>query len=140
MSNSKGFVVQGWLATCSWKEQTTVLCGLRGPDAAPSPYIKAWVRWLRWAVVQNADNSDRFMQVEPRYSFLEIEKKWPDALNALPVHYLAHLMHALEIIGYRHDRVEPGIIAKEAYLELCRYLHVRPENGPEMEERLRDNV
>lgn len=139
-SPSPGFVLLPWLARCSWKEQTCVLCALRGPDAGASAKVKSWTRFLRAAACRNADPSDRFMRPEERQTFVEIESTSQDLLNMLPVHYLAHLMHALQIIGLRHDDAQTSRVARCAYLDLCGYLHLKPEPDGEMEIRLSDRV
>jgi hypothetical protein len=137
---SPGFVLLPWLARCSWKEQTCVLCALRGPDAGASQKVKAWTRFLRAAACRNADPSDRFMRKEERQAFVEIEATSQDLLNMLPVHYLAHLMHALQIVGLRHDDHGTARTARCAYLDLCGYLHLKPEPDGEMEIRLADRT
>jgi len=132
----KGSVLQDWVQKLSWKEQTVLLCALRGPDHAGSPEIKGWVRWIRRRVLNNAAPNKTFMQVDRFKTIREIADLNPLALDMLPVHYVGHFAHALQIIGYR----TADAVASEAYLSLCDYLHLKPESIEDMTRRLADEV
>jgi hypothetical protein len=134
----RGSVLQDWLADrCSWKEQTVVLCALRGPDTGSAPELKAWTRWLRQVALRNADPAHPFMVT----SLPELPSAIrPVLIDMLSVHYLSHLMHALEVVAYRHPDPEIHHYAQKAYVALCAFLHVTPENYDEMRQRLRDKV
>lgn len=135
---NKGLVVQDWLARCSWKEQTVLLCGLRGPDAGANKTLKAWTRWLRSVVCKNADNSDRFMQPEPVKLFTTIDKEDANLLNNLPLHYVTHLLHAVEVVAYRHPDHMVSAQAITMYDDGCMFLHLSPEPKHAMTIRLAD--
>lgn len=144
----KGSVVQPWVNELSWKEQTVLFCALRGPDAGGTKILKGWTRFIRKTVLENAAPKKTFMQNDPIPDIYMIAMTEPLALDMLPVHYLGHLMHALQVIAYRHpasaDKSDPnrapGEIARDAYLQLCDYLHVQRETLADMTIRLADEV
>lgn len=134
-------VLQSWVTeNCSWKEQTVLLCALRGPDAGGTPKVKAWVRFIRATVLQNAAPHKTFMRKESITSIQEIADNEPLTFDMLPVHYLGHLMHALQVTGYRHPDKSVQATALYAYEEFCEYLHVNPESHEQMTLRLKDEV
>jgi|SRR6185295_865856 len=133
-------VLQNWLELCTWKEQTVLLCALRGTDAAGTPELKAWVRWLRSIILKNAAPNKTFMKPELLTHFEVIAAYTPLCLDMLPVHYLTHLMHALQVIANRHPLLDISKRAYRAYHDLVNYLHLKPESSEEMFIRLKDEI
>ena len=134
-------VVQEWVSShCTWKEQTVLFCALRGTDANGSHDLKSLTRWLRKTVLKNAAPDKTFMQETEPLDIDTIANKRPLGLDMLPVHFFGHLLHAFEVVGYRHPIEETRSYASSTYLKLCIYLHVEPENQSSMTERLRDEV
>ena len=73
------------------------------------------------------------------------DDRWKQAVDAffdhhdvLAKHYVAHLMHGAEILGYKHPdgRFRERWLA--FYLACVDMLHLRPESEVEMDERLGD--
>jgi len=56
--------------------------------------------------------------------------------DCLPHHYIMHLVHAAEVIGYNHPQDEIRGHFRSWYLLMCRKLHVNPETEAQMNERL----
>lgn len=135
-----GGVVQEWLENCSWKEQTVVLCALRGTDSGGSPVIKSMTRWIRRTSLNNAAPRKTFMRDEGFPGVKDMAEETPIAFDMLPVHFLGHLMHALEVIGYKHPDILTATSARLAYHGLCEYLHLNPESEEQMSDRLRDEL
>jgi len=134
-------VLKEWVTIhCTWKEQTVLLCAIRGPDAGGSPQLKAWTRWIRSVVLNNAAPHKTFMRAERVTPILKLAEESPLVFDMLPVHFLGHLMHALEVIGYRHHSQSIANDAREGYRQLCEYLHLTPETKQQMEDRLKDEV
>lgn len=132
-------VVQDWLRVCSFKEQTTLLSAIRGPDTGGGPEIKAWNRLIRRTILQQADPNGRFMQVEPLESFIRLDTEKQHVLHSLPIHFWAHLVHAFEVLAYRHPDGETAAFFYHTYHDCCRYLHQEPESNANMTRRLADN-
>ena len=133
-------VLQDWVTKLSWKEQTVLLCCLRGPDSGGSPEIKAIIRWIRKRVLENAAPSKTFMRDEMLTAIEEIAQQSPLILDMLPVHFFSHFLHALEVIAYRHPHHTTQSIAMSMYEDLCEYLHIEPEKRWAMTVRLKDEV
>ena len=134
-------VLNEWVTeSCSWKEQTVLLCALRGTDANGSPALKAWTRKIRGEVLYNAAPNKTFMQQTSLVSFRDIAENYPLLLDMLPVHFLGHLMHACQVLGLRHPVEPTRRVFWEAYVDLCDYLHVNAETATEMRLRLKDEV
>jgi hypothetical protein len=134
-------VVKTWIQErCSWKEQTVLLCALRGPDAGGTPELKAWTRWLRNIILENAAPKKTFMREDWCPSFYKIAEDKPLALDMLPVHYLTHLMHAFQVVWVRHPLTKEALVARAQYEALVAFLHLEPELEDEMICRLSDEV
>lgn len=129
-------VLQDWLVAIPIRMQSTLLIGLRGCDGHELPNAKALTRWLRGVTFKpgNPDNVREFMAAEPP----EIVEKGPVAreLERTPMHYYAHLMHALEVVAYRHP--DPAIRQRafDRFYGMCALLHLPIEACIKFEARL----
>lgn len=127
--------MQKWTHDLTWKEQSALLTAIRGSDEVFNEDVRALVRWIRRVVLYDADVKGKFVhngRILPR------EKVKP-TFEYMTVHFVTHIMHALEIIGYKH----PGFIiskqAEECYKTICEVLHCNPEDVKQMNARLKDN-
>jgi hypothetical protein len=59
-------------------------------------------------------------------------------IDELPHHYLAHLMHGAEILGYKHPDKRFRDRWREFYYQMVGGLHLMPEDETEMDDRLND--
>jgi hypothetical protein len=60
-------------------------------------------------------------------------------VDELPHHFQLHLMHAAEIIGYKHPDMHIAEFWRHTYLMLVNDMHLMPELGQEMDMRLGDS-
>ncbi len=97
-------------------------------------------RWIRRTSLNNAAPHKTFMRDEGFPRVKDVAEDTPIAFDMLPVHFLGHLMHALEVIGYRHPHSPTARDAWEAYCDLCEYLHLNPESEEQMLNRLKDEL
>lgn len=69
----------------------------------------------------------------------KVSDDFVDSRDELPGHYMGHMMHAFEIVGYKHP--EPAIkdYFSELYNRLAHAHHLWPETEQEMDKRLGDN-
>lgn len=130
------FVLQPWLGEIPIRMQSTLLLGLRGPDTHACPNVKRITRWLRGLtfVPGNPDNVREFMgEMPPR-----IEEKGPTAkeLEFCSQHFYSHLMHALEVVGYRHPNTEVRSQAYWLFFDMCSLMHLPVELPYDFEHRL----
>jgi len=87
---------------------------------------------------------------DPRKAQTFIEHCEPDELlrrfndfsrncDHYPHHYVMHLVHGAEVIGYKHSDVQTRACWHAFYLSLCNGLHVNPEAEEQLDARLTAN-
>jgi hypothetical protein len=133
-------VIRDWVCRLSWKEQTVLLVALRGPDLGGSRELKTAIRWIRAIVLKNAAPQKTFMKEVDFPKLADLAEEQPLVFDMLSVHFITHLMHAMQVIGYRHPNQSVAEKALGAYLNLCQYLHLNPESNKQMTSRLVDEV
>jgi hypothetical protein len=109
---------------------------LRGSDSVEKNGPgKAVTRALRRLVLNNAmKDPQAFMPAE--YSVI------PPALDQGTVdgashHWLMHLIHAVQVVGYRYPNEGLRKFWHEWYIDACRQMHMNPETEGQMRHRLR---
>lgn len=130
----KGKVLQDWMGNLPWKQQSVILSALRGPDTHRPNSIKDITRWLRRITQFDADPSTNYIGKATHPDLLKIKED----LEFCTVHYFCHLLHTLEIIGYKHPFQEIRHQANHYYEGLVNSLHLNPESREQLEERLAD--
>lgn len=133
---NNGFVLKDWMSELPWKEQSVILSSLRGPDLSRPVAVKKLNRWLRSITQNNADSSTEYMKeiVLPDIEDLKEE------VGYCTMHYFTHLMHALEIIGYKHPDKFIRDMGEKYYLGLVDFAHLNPETKEQLDKRLEDRV
>ena len=130
-------VLKSLVHQLSWKEQTVLISAIRGCDVVGKNDIsKKIVRKLRNVVLNNAGpDGCEFMECdisdEELYNFSK-------NIDAYPVHFLLHIIHASEIVGYCCDDEEEKNFFKNFYYKMVDAFHMRPENEEDMHKRLMD--
>lgn len=132
----KGTVLQDWMGELSWKQQSVLLTSLRGPDTSRPVNVKKVAKWLRKITQNDADPSTEFMNSTNLPTSEELNKE----LEYCTIHYVCHLMHSLEIIGYNHPNEPIRKIASDYYFGLVRALHLNPETKVQLNTRLEDKI
>lgn len=154
-------VTQEWTHDLTCMQQTVLLTAIRGPDGVAKYHpCKFLIRWFRRCVLLGALDHNVFENpydprggsfTGPSYKHPDFMKHdWREKMNAvvenylqsldeLPHHFQLHLMHAAEIIGYKH----PDALIRDwwhwVYLELVKDMHLSPETEAELEYRLGDS-
>lgn len=140
-------VLQDWVMELPLREQGTLLTAVRGCDDEPKKWIATGVAespgrrltaFIRWCFMVPADAREvgiqgAFFQHSPPNPFK------PSEFGHLPEHWYAHVMHALEIIAYRHyDEIVAGIALK-LYTAMAHNLHLNIETKEQMIARLSED-
>lgn len=134
-------VLQDWVVALGLRHQGTLLTGVRGCDNAPKDDpSKLFIRCYR-EVILNAHCGDS----EKAATFIQkvdLDEKMR-RLNAFrrncdhyPHHYLMHVVHCIEIVGYKHPDWSVRAFWHAAYMTFCVGLHMNPESEAEMDSRL----
>lgn len=143
-------VVTDWIADLPMQQQTVLLLAGRGPDGVAKAHpCKRVVVALRAFVYKSArlgrlmnykDPASEFMSLEvfPTAGWENIERDYFEHVDSLPHHYHMHLVHAAEILGYKHpDNLVQGRW-RAFYRRACHDLHMTPENVEQLDKRLDD--
>lgn len=132
-----------WVHTLTFQQQALLMTGMRGPDGCNKHNpAKVIVRFLRGAICKPAgnwdgENNNDFMWGD--YSvFSENTRKFFDDPDGYPHHFIMHLVHCAEVIGYRHPLYSVGLHWHEFYIKACHSLHMTPETVDQMDNRLND--
>lgn len=131
-------VLQDWMKQLNFKQQTVLLLGLRGPDQGTSNELKPLIRWLRSLVLYNADPAKNFMKGTEFTSIKTMERINPGVIDMLPVHYLQHLIVAIEVVAFKHPHLPTKGKAYQVYCELAHRLNMLPETEEDFDRRLID--
>lgn len=136
-------VLQDWVMELPLREQGTLLTAVRGCDLTPKMPLDSLERRLigsiRWAFMNPAD--PREVDREPGCFFVS---KVPlnfkaSELGHYPLHWYSHVMHACEVIAYRHPDVGTAGKFLTVYFKLCSALHLTEESKEQMIKRLSED-
>jgi hypothetical protein len=144
----KRSVIREWVMGLPRREQGLLMTAIRGCDLAPKnkdneennkgqPPERALVAYLRWLVMVPADERE----VDIPGAFMRKQAPHPDSwkpsmFEHYPMHWYTHLMHAFEVVGYRHPDIRVKGNAQAIYKRMVEALHLHPETAQEMAERL----
>lgn len=148
MENNIKSVLQDWVMKLPLREQGTLLTAVRGCDFeaktwsetgiaySPGRRLTAFIRFcfMNPADVREIDFQEgSFFRSEPPHPFK------PSEFGHLPEHWYAHVMHALEIIAYRHPDIHIMNKTLNLYHKMVHNLHLNPETREQMIERLSED-
>ena len=139
MSNS---ILQDWVVALPIRHQGVLIAAVRGCDGLPKennakPLVRA-VRgmFLRPADARELDFPSAFMSLtitgDERNSFFS---DW----DMYPMHFIQHLMHACQVIGYKHPSGSRRALFFTIYQRFVHKLHLNPESEIEMDRRLTED-
>jgi len=134
-------IVQDWVTGLGLRHQGVLMGAIRGCDTAPRhDPSKLLSRCLR-AEVLNAHVGDQskaktFMERVDEPELLYRMKSFLDNCDQYPLHFVMHLLHATEVIGYQHPDEPTRRLWCAFYFKACKKLHVAPETVAEMDHRL----
>ena len=140
-NNKQEFALHNWIAPLPFTQQAVLFLCLRGADGMSKQTLsKAVLRYFRGAIIKPAypdfGRCDNFMSVQFEY-FEGITKSFLRDHDDVPHHFLIHLIHAAEIIGYKHSDYEVCLVFQKFYTAFCESFHMKPETEWEMDERLK---
>lgn len=108
----------------------------RGVAYSPGRRLTAFIRWcfMNPADPREVDKEEgAFFQSQPPIPFK------PSEFGHLPQHWYSHVMHALEIIGYKHPNLNTKAAARILYYALAHNLHLNIETEQQMDARLTED-
>lgn len=136
-------VLYNWVHELSFQQQALLLTAMRGPDQNNKHNAaKCIVRYLRGIVIKPAgnwhgENDNDFMWGEYDYFKKYMKEFWNDH-DEYPHHFIMHLVHCAEVVGYKY--LDPYVknLWHEFYLKACESFHMEPESESQMDARLND--
>jgi hypothetical protein len=152
-------VLQPWVSGLTFMQQTVLLAAIRGPDGVPKyGPTKMLLRWYRRCILLSAMDQavlstpqqpgggsftgpsfDALFCSDWRDPMDDIVGAYLRELDAIPHHFQLHLLHAAEILGYKHP---DGMIRRwwlGTYQRLVHDMHLWPETEEQMDRRLGDS-
>ena len=137
-------ILQPWVETLGLRHQGVLVSAMRGCDIAPRhDPSKLMQRLLRGAVLEphcgRAVKPVSYIVVEPD------PKLWWQTVDAFsgswdhyPNHYIVHVIHAAEIIGYYGPTDAPVFATRwrDFYFRAVHILHMNPETREQLDTRL----
>lgn len=157
-------VLQFWVTFLPFTQQALLMLALRGPDGLPKhTSAKKILHYLRGVVIKPAypdfHLEDGFMCIDygenqnneivgikdPSvnelrpfgWKFNKVAKHFFADVDSLPHHFLMHLIHAAEVIGYNHPDADIASVWCQFYGEACLSFHMIPESKRELNQRLK---
>jgi len=134
-------ILQTWVQSLGLRHQGCLLTAIRGCDTAPKDDpAKAFIRCYRGTILNahcgDPNKAQTFIQAaEPHFLWSHF-KLLRRSHDHYPHHYVMHLTHAIQIVGYKHPNTHTRKLWTSFYHEMCDAMHVNPETEAQMDERL----
>lgn len=134
-------ILKAWVTELGLRHQGVLLTAVRGCDALPKEHIsKTLTRAFRCEILNShcgdPRHSKSFIEHFEEEELDEIMQKFCSDLDVYPLHYVLHLAHAAEIVGFHHPQMDSGSAWLRLYSRICSKLHMRPETKAELDARL----
>lgn len=128
-------VLKPWVSTLPFRMQSVLMAALRGCDTARKDDASKFItRGLRSVCMHNADPTNTYMLGEiPDTTYVEA---FLGDLDSYPLHFVAHTMHAAEIVGHKHHEKVLRAWWLAFYFDLVKGLHLNPETEAQLNVRL----
>lgn len=134
-------ILQDWVMLLGLRHQGVLMAAVRGCDTLPKEHnAKDLARAYRCAVL-NAHVGDprkakTFITFFEEEEFEIIADLFCAAHDELPHHYIMHIVHAAQVVGYYHPDEFEMRRWRRFYNRMCHKFHMFPEAKLEMDERL----
>lgn len=134
-------VLRRWTTVLPLRHQGVLMTAIRGCDGAPKEdSSKTLSRMIRRAILNPADqretlNGGGFFGFKPE-KLVEDVIAFLHSLDQYPLHYVMHMCHASEVIGYKHPEKEFRDFFAVVYQMMVYTFHLMPESEAQMDHRL----
>ncbi len=131
-------ILKPWTEKLGLRHQGVLMAVIRGCDNAPKEDpAKDLARCIRYVLLHSfSDKPSSFIE---NVDDGELQRRMKAVLashDQYPVHYIMHLLHATEIIGYHHPDSYVADRWEWFYRNLCKCFHVNPETREQLDYRL----
>lgn len=154
-------VLQDWVVQLPMMQQSVLIAAMRGPDGVEKMHrSKMLCRWLRRCIVISAFDKRALDNpyhpgggsytgpscIEPiegvndwELLMNDVVKEYLLAIDDLPHHFHLHFLHAMEILGYKHNNERIRNWWLKAYCRMAHDMHLHAEAESELDYRLNDD-
>ena len=142
-------VLQPWVEKLTFMQQSVLITCTRGPDTLEKNHVaKMLLRWFRRCYLYCA--FDHKLYTDPYEigggSFTgpcigrldNATRKYFQQVDMIPLHFHLHLMHASEILGYKHPDEKTKNWFHSFYRAIVKDMHLNIETEEQMDYRLSD--
>lgn len=134
-------VVKSWVSDIGLRHQGVLLTAVRGCDTvAKDDPVKTLARAYRERILnchcRDSRKSASFIERLTDVRLIDVMNSVIGSHDHLPHHYIMHLIHASEIIGYKDREDSQFAMWLDFYLRMCRKLHMTAETEDELDVRL----
>jgi hypothetical protein len=140
----QGGVLRPWVRDLPLRLQGVIITAMRGCDLVQKEDAsKDLSRMIRRATLNPYDpRESEFSKGFFGFNAIFLAINLRDFLHSMdqyPLHYVMHLMHTAEIIGYEHPEEAFRVFFNEVYRAIVHKLHLEPESRMAMIVRLTED-
>lgn len=134
-------IVQEWVTHLGLRHQGILMAGVRGCDVLPKEHpCKLLTRFYRSCVL-NAHCGDpakakSFMVWLESPENYDLGKRVLSDFDNFPYHFVVHMLHSAEVLGYYHPDVEVATFWGWYYQSLVHKMHLNFESKEQLDARL----
>ena len=134
-------------------QQSVLITAVRGADGIPKRHVSKYLlRWLRRCIMFSAFDKIELMgphdarggnftgPIPQDQTPESIQDEYFHDIDMIPHHFHLHLVHAAEILGYKHPQPSKRFFWKGFYETAARDMHLIPEDEAELDIRLGDSL
>ncbi len=131
-------ILKPWTEKLGLRHQGVLMSVIRGCDNVPKEDpCKSLARCIRYVLLNSfSDKPSSFIE---NVDDAELKRRMVAVLSShdqYPVHYIMHVLHATEIIGYKHPDDRVADRWRWFYSNLAKCFHLNPETEEQLDERL----
>ena len=143
-------VLQPWVEKLSFMQQSVLITATRGPDGLEKNHIaKMLLRWLRrcylYCAFTHEIYSDPYEKGGGSFTgpcacdLAQATETYFQKVDEVPHHFHLHLMHAAEILGYKHPESWIRDWWYDFYAAIVKDAHLNVETEEQLDYRLGDS-
>lgn len=137
-------VMREWTMELPLRHQGVLITSLRGCDGAgKEDASKSLACMIRRAILNPADDRETtseggFFGFKPQVLYTNTIA-FLHSMDEYPLHYVMHLLHAAQVIAYKHPSPHIRKFFVIAYAMMVHKFHLRPESCEDMDARLTED-
>jgi len=133
--------VRKWVEDLPWMMQGVLFSNLRGCDGSTrEDDSKILIRGYRALILMPARSKGNFLgRIPTKIKLMQTMERFVKSFDEYPTHFVLHLLHAAEIVGYKHPNFKIAALWFNFYCNLVSHMHMHIETKEQLEGRLSDD-